>query len=358
LTKHQLLDEAFAIGSNFGNDSLRKIRKIENKLADYLKESGSDPQINDVLCVLKIFADENEHSDFEASQETATPIFDRLLHTDLWDFYDIRIMVTVFDYVGTYEQVSDCAKEILQRLEEYSYKECYTTIKISVHMNILFRLLRARYFDLEDMDDPAELKKIEDIFLAHFDSIMDICKDGSFPVYKIVATIRKGILFKDSKLMEEGFKALKKLNQHEAYRVFEDEAKEFERYSGYDVSRRRFNVMVGHNIRRERISCGLTIDDVAKILDMSIAALGLMERGDRGQTSYNLARLADAFGVSVGVFYNDVGDVPGATSVNRRKNAQIHKLEALAEGLSESELEHIVLITENLAKLRSNRGAS
>jgi len=350
LIKYELLDKVFAIGSNFGSDILKKVTEAEAELLGYLEENGDDPQVNDVLGVLKIFADESMYNDFEMGRETAAPILDRLLHVDEWDFYDIRVMVAVFAYAGTYEQVDKCAKDVLYRLEKHLYEKYYTTVKISIHMNILYRLLRARYFDLENMDDRAELKKIEDMFLTHFDSVMAICENDDFIVYRTVATMRKGILFEDSKLMQEGFRTLKKLKQHELCRMLEGEAKEYERYSGYNVSRRHFNVMVGHNIREQRKACKLSIDDVAKILDMSIAAVGLMERGDRGQTSYNLAKLAKAFGITADVFFEDVGVL--GSSADRRKGAQLHKLEAIADSLSEGELEHIILIAESLAKLK------
>ena len=138
LTKHQLLDEAFAVGNNFSNDSLRKIRKVESKLSDYLKENGDDPQISDVLCMLKIFADESECNDFEACRKTAAPILDRLLHTDVWDFYDIRVMAAVLatsdplkdGFASTIRQITIYPRSILLRSHENGHR--ITHLKMSI----------------------------------------------------------------------------------------------------------------------------------------------------------------------------------------------------------------------------------
>lgn len=349
--KHQLLNEVFAIDGNYRP---AENKAAESKLLEYIEKNGDDPQINDALRILEIYAVEGSLNDFEESRKIATPILNRLTRAYKWNFYDIRILARVIDYVEPYERTHALAKEALRQLEEYSKEERYTIIKLSIHVNIMVRLLRARYFDLEDMDDPEALENLDSVFSMHFDAVIDICENGNFPIHRAIAIIRKGIFTKDHELMEEGFKVLKKLKEYDLHRMLEDEAKEYERYSGFDISKRRFNVMVGRNVREQRKACGLSIDDVAKMLDMTIAAVGLMERGDRGQTSYNLARLADIFGVSVDVLYNDTGDGPSNISADRRKNAKAHKLDVIIENFTEAEMKFLVATAEGIHKLKNS----
>ena len=351
MSKHKLLDEVFAVG---GNHDLKKLKAAEIKLVDYIRENGNDPQINDALRMLKMFADENEHNDYEQSAETVAPVYERLSHADEWDFYDIRIFGAVIGYEETYEKSLELAEYALKKLEKYSDKKQYPNIKLSIHMNILLRFLRARYFDLDDMNDTRALEKLESSFIEHFDAAMTILENDGSPVWKAIITARKGIFFRDNKLMGESFSVLENAKEPEAYRLLQAEASEYEFYSGLTISRKQFNAIVGRNIRRERIRCKLSIDDVAVILDMTPAAVGLMERGDRGQTSFNLRKLAEVFGISTDVLFSE-GSGPGASS-HRERVAQIHKFAAFAKGLTNEELEHLVAVAESLAKLsKSNR---
>jgi len=342
------MDNAFAID---GNHEPGKKKAAEYGLIEYIKENGNDPQINDTLRVLRIFDDERLNNDFEACCEMAAPIFDRLSSANEWDFYDIRILAGVVDYADTYEKANVMAKAALEKLEEYANEERYAIIKLSIHMNILLRLLRARYYDLDNISDPKAFKTLELMFELHFDAVMFVSEDGDFPMQKAAAVVRKGIFYRDNKLAGEGFSVLESLKEYEAHKMLQDEATEYEFYSGLTISRSQFNSMVGRNIRRERNTCKLSIDDIAVILDMTPAAVGLMERGDRGQTSFNLCKLAEVFGITADVFFKDTESGPTPSKL-RLKKAHIHKFVAYANRLSEDEMELVTMVAKNLSELK------
>ena len=61
-------------------------------------------------------------------------------------------------------------------------------------------------------------------------------------------------------------------------------------------------VLTGKNIRNMRNKYSITIEELAKELDISAAYLGLIERGDRNVTLNKLCRLSNFFGVNMEYF--------------------------------------------------------
>lgn len=57
--------------------------------------------------------------------------------------------------------------------------------------------------------------------------------------------------------------------------------------------------IIGTNIRFKRKEYNLTIEDLSEILDIAPGFLGLIERGQRGTSIVNLAKISDFFGVTL-----------------------------------------------------------
>ncbi|MCL2420556.1 MAG: helix-turn-helix domain-containing protein [Defluviitaleaceae bacterium] len=70
------------------------------------------------------------------------------------------------------------------------------------------------------------------------------------------------------------------------------------------------DILVGGNMKKARLACGMSLDDVAKILDIATGTVGQIERGTRGATSRNLYKLSKAFGVTVDSFFADSASAP------------------------------------------------
>jgi transcriptional regulator with XRE-family HTH domain len=121
------------------------------------------------------------------------------------------------------------------------------------------------------------------------------------------------------------------------------------------LDKKQFNVMIGKNVRKVRIAANYSIDELAKVLALSPAAVGLMERGDRGITSYNLYKLASIFDVGVGVFYGDTDSQPAfASPSQKRRKTQLNRLATFSNKLTDDELEYIVLMAKNLPEINKN----
>lgn len=57
--------------------------------------------------------------------------------------------------------------------------------------------------------------------------------------------------------------------------------------------------IIGTNIRFKRKEYNLTIEDLSEIVDIAPGFLGLIERGQRGTSIVNLAKISDFFGVTL-----------------------------------------------------------
>lgn len=341
MLKHRLIDEALSMK---GNHDLVRNKEIRVKFVDYLEFNGSDPLVEDGLRLLDAWASEFHGSNLEVSSEICAPIHNRLLNTDSWDLYDLRILAATIGYNKSFCQTVELAEKALDKLEEYSHEERYIRLRLVIHVNAVYRMLRAKYFDSENLVPSDELEKM---FSNYVDEIMRICSKNHFPIHKAVTVIRMGLFYQNNKLANEGFEMLQETGAEEVYRMMKDDAEEFSFFGGIKMSKRQLNLVIGENIRKKRREFGMTLEDVSKALDMSHANIGLIERAERGATNYNLLRLSHLFGVSVDYFYSGV-EAALPPEIAHRK-AQLKKLDGFVKILNESQLDFMITMAKNLS---------
>jgi len=294
LSKFQLMDEVFSINDN---TDLKKIQEARNKIVDYLKEHGEDPQIKDTLIILKIMAMENEYGDYEAAYELAEPIFKRLSQTDNWDFYDIRIFTWVIDCCSLdFDEIDLQAEKALKKLENHSYEGRYHHIKSAIHMNMLFRLLRTKYLERIDLQNKEVVRRLENTFLKHYTAIQD---HNVLPPRRVAATVRKGAFFKDKALINKGYKELKELYEKDWIKSLEKELSDFERNERLvkDMISRGANI--SKNFKKAREARNLTKKEVAVYIFKTVHDITLVEEGRKMLSRGDLRRVAGLLGVTL-----------------------------------------------------------
>ena len=100
--------------------------------------------------------------------------------------------------------------------------------------------------------------------------------------------------------------------------------------------------LIGSNIRKERIACGLTIDDLSKLLDLTEGAVGLIERGMRGATPLTLLKLSDIFNRPIDhFFFREKADLP---------KSRLSQIDALLTDFTEPELDFVIDIIRLMRK--------
>ena len=106
--------------------------------------------------------------------------------------------------------------------------------------------------------------------------------------------------------------------------------------------------IIGENIRRERISRGISIDELGDLLSLTSGFVGLIERGQRGATPVTLFKLSSIFGIPIDTFFyqkhepsNELAEIP-ASQVKREK------LTSLITDFSDEELDFVIASVKGL----------
>jgi len=112
------------------------------------------------------------------------------------------------------------------------------------------------------------------------------------------------------------------------------------------------NKTIGRNILLEREYRRLSRDELATILGVSTAHMGLMERGERGVHVLHLNTLSEIFKVPIAEFFtsNNEDDVKGLENDARRD-----AIFTLTAGLDESELDYVADMIKGLLEMKSEK---
>jgi len=121
------------------------------------------------------------------------------------------------------------------------------------------------------------------------------------------------------------------------------------------MTKARLRVIIGENIRNERIARDISIDELSEMLDLTPGFVGLIERGQRGTTSSTLYRLSEVFDMPIDVLFRNskvsalaFGEEPSDADAIKRK-----KITSFISGFSEEELEFILGVIKGLRRLRN-----
>ena len=115
----------------------------------------------------------------------------------------------------------------------------------------------------------------------------------------------------------------------------------------YIVGKNELKIIIGRNIRNERVIRGMSLDELAELLGQSPGFLGLVERGQRGATAQNLLKLADIFGISIDSLF-----LRGEIESYVMSNGLQKKLSSLISDFSEIELFFIINVVKEFRQTR------
>lgn len=120
------------------------------------------------------------------------------------------------------------------------------------------------------------------------------------------------------------------------------------------MTKERLKKIMGENIRNERVSRSMSIDELAELLELTSGFVGLIERGRRGATAYTLFKLSDIFGMPIDdMFVNTDGY---AARVSEDKSSPVKakraKINSILYDLNESELDFIIAIIKELKNMQ------
>jgi len=273
------------------------------KIQKFIRKYGEDNQLNTLLTVMDVHHSEH-NSNFHKCCELSQPVIKAYENKESWDFYDIRLMTSVFSYVDSCDKALKNAEKILTLLKSYQNHERYIHIKIAIHSNSMLRMLRANFNEREYINAPH---KLEYYFNAHKNELMRISSNNkSFKYLQIAADFRSGLFHGDFSHSEKILKQLKPDKSEFAKKVYKALTDEYLEYSaklGVDLSKEQFAQIIGRKIRAYRVEKMMTLDELAELLDISTTYLGQIERGERQVSSHTLYRLAAILEVDLSVLF-------------------------------------------------------
>lgn len=110
--------------------------------------------------------------------------------------------------------------------------------------------------------------------------------------------------------------------------------------------------IIGGNIRTERELRGITRDELAEFIDLTVSHLGLIERGERGATPVTILRLVRAFDISIDSLFVERGKGLIAKETKSASSAGIKKVSTLMTYLNDTELEFVAHTIKGMGKMR------
>ena len=113
------------------------------------------------------------------------------------------------------------------------------------------------------------------------------------------------------------------------------------------LTKNEIRTLMGENLRKLRMERGLSLEELAKLLGISPAFLGLVERGRRGLTAYNIFKLTTVFDISAEAFLTGIDDLSD-TNAESCESICHKKLAAVTRDFPKEKLEFLIAMADAL----------
>jgi len=114
------------------------------------------------------------------------------------------------------------------------------------------------------------------------------------------------------------------------------------------MTKERLRIIIGENIRNERLSRNISIDELAEMIELTSGFVGLIERGQRGTTPGTLVKLADVFGISIDTLFYRHKDISLSLAEESKSQAKHRKIKSLTTDFSDIELDFVISTIKNI----------
>ena len=202
-----ILDEMFAIG---GNHDVKKDLEIRNKiinsfsLEELLLEDHNEINIRvgkSALHYLDANAVHVQTTDTATASKYMMPFFERLLQSDDWNYYELKLLIASMYLTPNIEQAHKLYVKAIKRISEFQVVREVDIQEGYLALNMCARLLYTKYFE-DDVDIDWVTDQFETCFhrLEVLESIEDNYQLG---IPLLVTKIRQAIFKQDEKPIRE-----------------------------------------------------------------------------------------------------------------------------------------------------------
>jgi len=223
---NRILEDTLSLQGNYDID---KIMAIRAEIFKYKKQQQKDGftinyLIEEADLVLRMLLSESMNNSFEDARDIVAPIFEKLDHTEVWSFYNIRILAMVLSNARNYKKVHKFAEDALEELEHHDKERLYPGVMRSIYINASFHYLRAKHGGINNELTTEDDVELDELFANYTSSAIQLCKEENRTMSEAVIIIRRGIYYRDHATAEKGFKMLEEAGRAEAYLLMHDEA--------------------------------------------------------------------------------------------------------------------------------------
>lgn len=294
-----------------------KMKKLNKEMKMHFRMSGRKNEILvDISAILDIYLIENANIDLEdifyykskikkthrISDSITTKFKD--FTVDDFDIYYLLISQSVLPYARTVEIAEELCQKSLKALENLlKHQPEYQKLKCNYHFNMVERCLKADFFEIDHINDEEGSKLVKDIYNHHLSEALKICEETDVIEEKVKAwlKIKAALMERNSEDVIENFEYISKNNQS---KTFNDMVREEISYYSFDtrfsLNQRHLNIALGIRVLKLRERNGIHRETLARQLGyVGGQMVQNIERGDSAITVFQLARIADCFGVTV-----------------------------------------------------------
>jgi len=108
------------------------------------------------------------------------------------------------------------------------------------------------------------------------------------------------------------------------------------------LSKEEVRMLIGDNIRKERVNRNISVDQLAKLLDITPGFMGLIERGQRGANPSTLLKLSEIFETTIDTFFYGRQGSEALVATNDIEETLRKQIASLIFDSNEDELEFII----------------
>ncbi|MCL1924637.1 MAG: helix-turn-helix domain-containing protein [Defluviitaleaceae bacterium] len=303
--RKKLIEDFFELG---GNKNIDRSIALEKRIKKYFSENKSEDRILlNILVLLRISVEERNFNDFKEMCKMAIPIIESLMKIsiDKWEFDDVRIAQAVLVWAQSFEESDMLCRKVLSVLNKFIDVKPIYMIKFFIHSNMTSRLLRADYTEIDHEKEADRSKLLNKLFEEHLNHALAICSSRGKELrpYELIILIRKSIFERDNEEVINNLVRLRETEEKELYIIMKDTVKFYSSFSGFNITKKQFDIRTGSNIRHYREQYGMTLYELGEYLDLSHSQVSALERGDRSISAYLLLKIATKFSISTDNIY-------------------------------------------------------
>ena len=271
------------------------------KLKTYLVGNKNDREMRYMLLKLETVQLSCLQDSHQACVDKIRPMFEDLLVCPNITYLEMTFLSRLIEVSPTYDMMLQCEKLVLDQVEtKYRDHKKYVSIKFSLSVNILARLIKAKYPSLNAMATEGDRNKIDALFTHHLAFAREVAERNNLDDWLALLNMREGIFYLKPKLVDKGITWLRDKGLDGLFPTALDELIKYYPYFEDDLTSTMLNLMTGYWVRKAMEAKKITVESVAHCIGLGEATTHKNLNG-LGFKQVHLHKLAKMFDVDANV---------------------------------------------------------